>query len=64
MLKSAYNIFDFSKLSLTVGDDEIYYHIPSSTAKIIGVISDCHLKLDKCNMKSFIFAVPPQGNNI
>ena len=46
MLKSSFNKSDFSKLTLTVGDDEIS---SSSTAKNLGVILDSHLKLDKYN---------------
>ena len=44
MLKSSFNKSDFSKLILTVGDDEIS---SSSSAKNLGVILDSHLKLDK-----------------
>ena len=44
MLKSSFNKSDFSKLTLTVGDDEIS---SSSTAKNLGVILDSYLKLDK-----------------
>ena len=44
MLKSSFNRSDFSKLSLSIGDDEIS---PSSPSKNLGVILDCHLKLYK-----------------
>ena len=46
MLKSYFNNnkSDFSKLFLACGEDELS---PSSTAKNIGVILDCYLKLDK-----------------
>ena len=44
MLKSSFNKSDFNKLTLAVGDDDIS---SSSTAKNIGIILDCHLKLIK-----------------
>ena len=58
MIKSCFNKSDFSKLTLTFGEDEIS---PSSTAKNLGVILDYHFKYIIATCKSDFFHIKNIG---